>query len=119
MVGSQRTTALSDDIWVRDVVSVGDVSESVDAVVDILLNGIVDRTLGVARTGTVVVHAKSTTTVDILDVVAHTAQVAVVLSGLGECVLNTANLSDLTADMEVNQTYAVVQSNLVEFLQSL
>ncbi len=119
VVGRKRASALGDDVGMGDVVAVGDVDEGIDAVVDILLNGVVDRALRVGRPAAVVVDAQSAAAVDELNVVAHLAEVDVELSGLGEGVLYAADLIDLRTDVEMDEPDAVVQSVAVELIEGL
>jgi len=119
MMRRQRASTLGDDIGMRDIVAVGDIGKGIHAVVDILLDGIVDRTFRVAGTCAVIVYAQSATTVDILDVVAHLSEIAIVLCGLGESILYAADLRDLAADMEMDESDTVVQADIIELLQRL
>ena len=101
------------------MVFVGGVGEGVDAVVDVFLNGVVDRALAAARPRAVVVDAKSASAIDEVDVVAHVVEVDVVLCGFAQGGLNAAYFRDLAADMEVDEVQAVAHAQLVELLQGL
>ena len=58
------------------------IDKSIDTVVDILLNAVVDRRFGVAGTCSVIVNTQSATTIDIFDVIAHLMKGNVELSRL-------------------------------------
>ena len=51
----KTSTALSNDVWMWNIILIGCINKGIDAVVDIFLNAIVDRTLATCRTGTIVV----------------------------------------------------------------
>ena len=56
VVCSERTATLGNEVRVRNVVFVGCIDKSVDAVVDVFLNRVVDRTFRIAGTCAVVVN---------------------------------------------------------------
>ena len=51
----KTSTTLSDDVWMWNIILIGCINKGIDAVVDIFLNAIVDRTLATCRTSTIVV----------------------------------------------------------------
>ena len=79
VVGSQRATALRDDIGVGQLVLVGGIHKGIDTVVDILLDGVVHRTLTRWRTCSVIVDTQSTSTVHEVYVIAHLVQLDIEL----------------------------------------
>ena len=101
-----------------NVVLVGSVDKGVYAVVDVLLDGIVHRTFGVAGACTVVVHAESAATVNKFDVEAQCVELHVELCRLAQGGGDAAYLGDLRTDVEVNELQAVVHAHLVEHFQS-
>ena len=117
MVGSQGASTLGDEVGLRNVVGFCHFRESIDTVVHVFLNGIVDATLGIRTAGTVVIHAQSTTAIDEFHVVTHLAELHIELGCFAECILNATNLRDLTADMEVNQLQAVLHAVLVDVVE--
>ena len=117
VVCGERSPALGDDVGVWYSVLVGGFDESPYAVVDVLLDGVVDARLGVGGARAVVVHAESTAAVDEFDVEAHLVELHVELCGLAQCGGDTAYLGYLAADVEVEQLEAVAQAHLVEELQ--
>ena len=117
MVGSQRTAAFGDDIGMRKIVLVGGFHEGVDTVVDIFLDGIVDRALARWRARSVVVDAESTTAVHEVHVISHLMQLDIELRSLAESRLDAANLRNLRTDMEMDESQAVAHVLLVEHLQ--
>ena len=119
MMRSQTASALGDDVRVRNIILVGDVGESVYAVVDVLLDGIVDRTLVVRRPCAVIIDTESASAIDEFDIVSHLPEVGIVLSGLGQSRLYAPDFRYLTAYMKVYQAEAVVQSHLVEAVEGI
>ena len=45
VVGSQRASTLSNDVWMRNLILIGSIDKLIDTVVDVLLDGVVHRTL--------------------------------------------------------------------------
>ena len=119
VVRRQASSALGDDVRMRNTVLVGCIHECIDAVVDIFLNAVIHGTLAVGRAGTVVVDPQTASAVDEIDAVPHPAQVHVILCCLVEGGLDAAYLGNLRSDVEVNEVQAVVQPLLVERLQRL
>ena len=78
-MGSQRATALCNQVGVGQVVLVSSINKGVDTVVDILLNRLVDRRLARWRACAVVVDTQSTTAVHKVYVVAHFVQLHIEL----------------------------------------
>ena len=78
-MGCQRTATLRDDIGMWQVVLVGCIDKGVDTVVDIFLDGVVDRRLARWRTRAVIVHAKTTTTVYEVHIITHLMQLDIEL----------------------------------------
>ena len=79
MMSSEGTATLGDDVRMRNPVLVGSLDKGIDAVVDILLDGVVDRALAGGRTGTVVVDTQSTATVNEVDIISHLMQLHIEL----------------------------------------
>ena len=119
VVSRQRASALGDEVRVRYLVFVRRVDEGVDAVVHVLLDRVVDRTLRARRACAVVVDAESAAAVDEVDVIAQLVQLHVEVGSLAQSGLYAAYLCNLRADVEVDEAHAVVQTLLVERLQSL
>ena len=117
VVGCQRAAALGDDVGVGDVVAVGSLHECPHAVVDVLLDAVVDGRLGVRRARAVVVDAQSAAAVHEFDAEAHLVQLHVVLCGFAQGGGNASDFRNLAADVEVEQLQTVAQPHLVEQLQ--
>ena len=79
VVSCQRTSALRDKVRVLYAVLVGSLNESIDTVVDILLDGVVHRALATWRTCAVVVNAQSAAAVHEVHVIPHLVQLYVEL----------------------------------------
>ena len=82
VVCRQRASTLCDEVRMLDAVLVRSIDECVYAVVDILLDRVVDRALARRRACSVVVYAQATATVDEVDVVAHLVQLYVEVGSL-------------------------------------
>ena len=119
MVSSQRASALCDDVRVGQIVLVGSLNEGVYAVVDILLNGVIDRAFARRRPRSVVVDAQSASTIHKVHVVSHLMKLDVELRSLAKSSLNASYLGDLRADVEVDEPQAVAHVVLVEQFQCL
>ena len=117
VVGSQRTAALGDDIGMWQVVAVGGIDKGVDTVVDILLDGVVDRALARGRPCAVVVDAQSASAVDEIDVIAHFVQLDIELRSLAECRLYASDLGNLRTDVEMDEAQAVAHASPVEQIE--
>ena len=102
-----------------DAILVRSIDECVYAVVDILLDRVVDRALTRRRACSVVVYAQTAATVNKVDVVAHLVQLYVEVGSLAQCSLNASYLGYLRSDMEVDESHAVVQTLLVESFECL
>ena len=119
VMGRERAPSLGNDVGMGDGVAVGSVDEGVDAVVDIFLNGVVDRALGIAGAGAVVIDAEASAAVDELDVEAHGVELHEKLRGLSQRRLDAAYLGDLAADVEVDELEAVLHAAPLEHLGGL
>jgi len=117
VVGGEGASALGDDVGVWDAVLVGGFDEGPDAVVDVLLDAVVDGGLGVGGACAVVVDAQSAAAVHELDVEAHGVELDVVLCGLAQGCGDAAYLGDLAADVEVEEVEAVAELHLVEHVE--
>ena len=117
VVSRQAASRLGDDVRMGESMLISCIDEGGDHVVDILLNGVVDRAFAVAGAGAIVVHTHAATGVDELDVEAHLMQLDIELRSLAQGVLDAAYLGNLTADVEVNQLQAILQVLLVEEVQ--
>ena len=102
-----------------DTVLVRSIDECIYAVVDILLDRVVDRALARRRACSVVVDAKATATVNEIDVVAHLVQLYVEVGSLAQCSLNASYLGYLRSDVEMDESDAVVQTLVVECFERL
>ena len=51
----KTSTAFSNDVWMWNIILIGCINKGIDAVVDIFLNAIVDRTLAACRACAIVV----------------------------------------------------------------
>ena len=101
------------------VVLVGGIHEGIYTVVDILLDGIVDRALATGRAGAIIVNTESATAVHEIHVISHLMQLHIEHRSLAQCSLNTTYLGDLTTDVEMYQTEAVAHTLLVEQFEGL
>ena len=119
VVCRQRASALSDEVWMRNIVFISGIDEGIDTVVHILLYRIVDRALAVRRACAVIVDTQSATAVNKVDIVTHLMQLHIELCCLAQGRLYTAYLSDLAAYMEVNEAKRVVQSFGIKNRKSL
>ena len=117
VVRRQRTSALGDDIGMRDAILVRSLHERIDAVVDILLNAVVDARLAVAGARAVVIDAQTATAVDELDVEAHRMELHIELCRLTQRRGDTTYLRDLATDVEVQKLQAVAKPHFIEHLQ--
>ena len=117
MVCGERTAALGNQVGVSHAVLVGRIDKGVHAVVDVLLDGVVHRTFAARRARTVIVDTETTSAVHEVHIVAHLVQLDVELCSLAQGRLYASYLGDLTADVEMNEPQAVVQTFLVEYLQ--
>ena len=95
VMGRERTSTLSDDVGVRNVVFVRCFCQSVDAVIHILLNAVVDAAFAVAASCSVVVHTQSASAVDEFDIESHGSHLYIVLRYLAQGGADTAYLVDL------------------------
>ena len=102
MMGCQRAATLRDDIRMRQIVLVGCIYEGIDTVIDVFLNRVVDRRLARRRTRTIIINAKTTSTIDKVDVIAHLMQLDIELRGFTEGRLDAADLCNLRTDMEMD-----------------
>lgn len=118
MMSRQGTTAFGNEVGVGDVVIIGRFYKGVDAVVDILLNAVIDATFAITASGSVVVDTQTATTIDELDVEAHRVELNIVLSGFAKSCTDTANLVNLATDVEVNEAQTIAKSKFVEHLKS-
>ncbi len=117
VVRAERASAFGDDVGVGYAVLVGGIDECVDAVVHILLYGVVHRALARRRPCAVVVHSQSSSAVNEVDVVAHPVQLYVEVGGLAQGGLYAAYLGYLRTYVEMYEPHAVVQSFLVEYFE--
>ena len=79
MVSSQRTPALRDQVRMRNTILIGHINESINTVVDILLNAVVHRTLRTGRACAVVVNTESTATIHEINVITHLVELHIEL----------------------------------------
>ena len=119
VVRGERPTALGDDVGMVYAVLVCRIDERIYTVVDIFLNGIIDRTLAAGRPCAVIVHPETASAVHEVDVVAHLMQLHIELCSLAQSRLNVPYLGYLTAYVEVYEPQRVVQVLLVENRESL
>ena len=119
MVGGEGTTALGDDVRVREVILLADVDELRHGVVGILLYGVVHGVLPHAGACAVVVYAKAVADVHEVETEAHLRQLYVELRGLAQGILDAAYLGNLAADVEVDELEAVHQVVLSEEVEGL
>ena len=119
VVSCKRTSALGDDVGVRNVVLIGCLDEGVDNVVDVFLHTVVDRTFRVGRTRAVVVDPETATAVDELDIETHFAELDIILCHLAQGDADESDFGDLAADVEVNEAEAVAESLLFEEVEGL
>ncbi|CDF22978.1 unknown [Prevotella sp. CAG:617] len=84
MMGRKRPSALGNDVGVRNIIAVGRLNQGIYAVVDIFLDGIVDRTFGIGRAGTVVINSQTSAAIDELDVKTHLVELYVELGRLAQ-----------------------------------
>ena len=117
VVCGERAAPFGDEVGMGYVVLVGSVNEGVHAVVDVLLDGIVHGTFGVAGACAVVVHAEAAAAVDKFDVEAQCVELHVELCRLAQGGGDAAYFGDLRTDVEVDELEAVVHAHLVEHLQ--
>ena len=101
----------------RDVVGIGCLHKGIDAVVHILLNGVVDRTFAVARTTTIVIDTQSSTTINELHTITHLVQLHIEHACLTQGVLDATNLCDLATNMEMDQLETVLHIVLLDVLE--
>ena len=119
VVGGEGTSALGDDVGVRNVVLVGCLDERVNDVVDVFLHTVVDGAFGVGRTGAVVVDTETTAAVDELNIETHLAELHIVLCHFAQGDADESDFGDLAADVEVNEAEAVAESFLLEEIEGL
>ena len=117
VVGRERTATLGDEVRMLDIVLVGCINEGVDTVVYILLDRIVHGALAAGRAGAVVIHAKTTATINEIYIVAHLVEIDVELCSLSESRLDAADLGNLASDVEVDEAQAVVESHLLNLVE--
>ena len=113
MMGCQAASSLRDDVGVGDVVHVGSLHKGIDTVVDVLLDGVVDRTLGVAGASAVIIDSQSPSAIDKLDVEAHLVQLDVELGCFPQCRADAPYLGNLAADVEMYEFQAVAHAHLL------
>src|SRR5690606_7359073 len=101
VVRGECAARLADDVGHRHLVLAARLAESVDDVVRVLLDGVVDG-CAARGAGAVVVDAQATADVDVLDAHAELAQLDVVPRDLGHRRLDVADVRDLRAEMEVH-----------------
>ena len=119
VVCSQRTSTFGNNIGVGNVVFICCFHERVNAVVDILLNGVVYRTFRVAGTRTIIVYTETTTTVHKLHVEPHSVELHIELCRFAKGGRDTANLCNLRTNVEVHQLKAFAHAHLVEHFKGL
>ena len=117
MVSRQRTSTLGDDVGMRNLIGIGSLHKRIHAVVHILLNGIIHRTLAVARTAAVIIHTQSTATIHKLHAIAHLMQLHIEHARLAQRILNAAYLRDLATDVEMDEFQALLHAILLNILQ--
>ena len=74
---------------------------------DVILDGVVHGTFAAGRAGAVVIHAKTTTTIYEIYIVAHLVEVDIELCCFAEGSLDAADLGNLASDVEVDEAQTV------------
>ena len=95
MMGREVASAFGDKVGVGYAIFVGSLDKRVHAVVDILLDAVVDGTLAIGGSCAVVIDAQTASAIHEIYVVAHLAEVGVELRSLVEGSLYAADLRDL------------------------
>ena len=117
VVGRKRTATLGDEVRMLDIILVGCIHEGIDAVVHIFLDGVVHGTFAAGRAGAVVIHAKTTTTIYEIYIVAHLVEVDIELCCFAEGSLDAADLGNLASDVEVDEAQTVVEAHLLYLVE--
>ena len=118
-MGCERASTLRDEVRVGYAVLVGCIDKLVNAVVDIFLQGVVDRALTAGATCPVIVDTQSATAVDKVDGIAHLVELDIELGCLAQGCLYASYLCNLAADVEMDQSKTVFESFLLEGLHGL
>ena len=100
-----------------DIILVGCIHEGIDTVVHIFLDGVVHGTFAAGRAGAVVIHAKTTTTIYEIYIVAHLVEVDIELCCFAEGSLDAADLGNLASDVEVDEAQTVVEAHLLYLVE--
>ena len=102
----------------RQIILYTDVNKGRHRVVGILLNGIVHRASARRIACAVVIHTEATAHVDELDIESVLTELHIILHCLAQSVFDTAYLSDLAADMEMDEPQTVFHPLLFEEIES-
>src|ERR1043166_6708341 len=102
MMGDNGASALADDVRVRHLLCVANVSDIINDVVGIFLERVVRRAVKGRQTA-VVIDAQSSTDVDILNCEAHFKELGVEARGFLDRLLNRQDVRDLGTDVEMEQ----------------
>src|SRR5437763_6654728 len=106
MMGDNGPSALADDVRVRHLLRVANVSDIINDVVGIFLKRVVSRAVK-GRPAAVVIDAQSSTDVDILNCEAHFEELGVEARGLLDRLFDRQDVGDLRTNMEMEQLQAM------------
>ena len=102
MVCGQCPPRFADDVRHRQLVLAAGFGDRVDDVVRVLLKRVVHARLG-RRAAAVVIHTQAAAHIHVGDVDTHRAQLGVVARDLLQSRLDVADVSDLRAEVKVNE----------------
>src|SRR5262249_47191638 len=115
VIGNHRPPRLGDDRRMGDAGLVANALDAEDNVVGIFLQCVVNRRLEIGLRA-VVVDAQAATDVHVADTGADTRQLDINPSGLGEGILDAADIGNLAAQVKVDQLKGVGHAALLQVL---
>src|SRR5262245_21034234 len=102
MMSDDRTTAFAHDGGMRNALRIANLHDTVDDVASILIQRVVRRAVE-CRPGTIIVDTKTSSDIQIAQLVAHLLELRITARRLLGSTLDRSNIGNLRTDMKVHE----------------